>query len=228
MSMKSKFKPSWPRIHLESEVFRAVSSLPSLSGKCLNLGCGVEGRYAELLANLDVDGVDIAYPGARIMPWRFHRCDARQLPFADAIFDVAFAIESFEHIEDNNAAMQEVARTLKPGGAIVVTTPTKWTWPFEFGRHGPHYYSRKSLIHLVNAAGLQVHYVVGCGGLLFYCANLIKSWSSPIGLRLMGRHWWPFIDGLLMPVYVTSSLFDQLLPFPPSNWVLIGEKPKAK
>lgn len=228
MNMKPKFKTNWPRIHLESEILRAVSNLPIQDGNCLNLGCGVEGRYAELLANFDVDGVDIADPGTRTMPWRFHRCDARKLPFADAMFDVAIAIESFEHIEDNAAAMREVARTLKPGGVIVVTTPTKWTWLFEFGRHGPHYYSRESLIKLADAAGLQVHYVVGCGGLLFYCANLIKSWLSPIGVRLMGRHWWTFIDGLLTPVYAASSLFDQLILFPPTNWVLTGEKQKAK
>lgn len=116
MNMKPKFKTNWPRIHLESEILRAVSNLPIQDGNCLNLGCGVEGRYAELLANFDVDGVDIADPGTRTMPWRFHRCDARKLPFADAMFDVAIAIESFEHIEDNAAAMREVARTLKPGG----------------------------------------------------------------------------------------------------------------
>lgn len=38
------------------------------------------------------------------------------MPSPDAIFDVAVAIEVFEHIEDDSAAMRELARTLKPGG----------------------------------------------------------------------------------------------------------------
>lgn len=70
------FRPTWPRVFLESRLEHALSELPSAEVRCLNLGCGVEGRYGQLLYRFDTDGVDIADPMGRPMPWRFHHCDA--------------------------------------------------------------------------------------------------------------------------------------------------------
>lgn len=227
MNDSPKFKPAWPRIFLESQLARILSTIPQ-QGRCLNLGCGVAGRHEELLAHFDTDGVDIADPRGRLMPWRFHRCDACALPFADATFDLAIAIESFEHIEDNVTAMREVVRVLKPGGLAIITTPTHWTWPYEFGRHGPHYYTLELLRQLVAAAGLRVRTEIACGGFLFYCANLTKSWLSPFGIRLFGKNWWSVVDHLLMPLYATAYIVDRVLAFPPNNWIVVGEKPPLK
>jgi SAM-dependent methyltransferase len=218
------FRPDASRTFLDYELAQAVASLPFSTGKCLNLGCGTTGRYRELLAGFDVDGVDIADPQAQSMPWRYHRCDASQLPFSDAEFDFALAVESFEHIENNTADMQEVARTLKPGGWLVVTTPTHWTWPFELGRHGPHYYSLPELESLIQEAGLDVRLQRACGGALFWLSNFIKSWLSPLGQRLLGRRWWPVIDTALLPAYGLSKLTDRFLPFPPTNWLVVAQK----
>jgi len=162
------------------------------------------------------------------MPWRYHKCDASRLPFADCTFDLALAIESFEHIENNVAVMLEISRTLKPGGWLVITTPTHWTWPFEFGRHGPHYYDLCALKNLISSAGLEVHERLALGGVLFWLVNLFKSWLSPFGLRLLGRRWWGVIDTALLPFYVLSRLTDLLVPFPPTNWLVVARKPEAK
>ena len=42
------------------------------------------------------------------------------LPFADAEFDGMLCVNAFQHFEDRRAAMQEVARVLKPGGWLVL------------------------------------------------------------------------------------------------------------
>jgi SAM-dependent methyltransferase len=52
--------------------------------------------------------------------------DARQLPFDDAAFDVVIAAEVLEHIPDDGAAMTELCRVLRPGGALAVTVPRWW------------------------------------------------------------------------------------------------------
>lgn len=161
---KQSFRPDWSRIFLDTALEQALSNLPMADGKCLNVGCGTEGRYRELLSGYEVDGVDIAEPQDKAMPWRYHRCDASRLPFADAEFDLAVAIESFEHIENNTQAMQQVARTLKPGAWLVITTPTHWTWLFEFGRHGPHYYDRAALTKLLEDSGFEIRSCKACGG----------------------------------------------------------------
>ena len=51
--------------------------------------------------------------------------DALRLPFADGTFDRVIASEVLEHIPDDVAAMRELARVLKPGGAMAVTVP-RW------------------------------------------------------------------------------------------------------
>jgi SAM-dependent methyltransferase len=49
--------------------------------------------------------------------------DATVLPFADNSFDKVIAAEVFEHILDDQRAMNEVARVLRPGGVLAVTVP---------------------------------------------------------------------------------------------------------
>jgi SAM-dependent methyltransferase len=49
--------------------------------------------------------------------------DATVLPFADGSFDRVIAAEVFEHILDDQRAMNEVARVLRPGGVLAVTVP---------------------------------------------------------------------------------------------------------
>ena len=48
------------------------------------------------------------------------RGDARELPYADASFDAAFLVTVLGEIPDQDAALGELARVLKPGGRLVV------------------------------------------------------------------------------------------------------------
>lgn len=51
------------------------------------------------------------------------RGDATRLPFGDGSFDRVIASEVLEHIDDDVAALDELARVLRPGGTIAVTVP---------------------------------------------------------------------------------------------------------
>jgi SAM-dependent methyltransferase len=51
--------------------------------------------------------------------------DALSLPFADGEFDRVVAAEVLEHIPDDETAMSELTRVLRPGGTIAVTVP-RW------------------------------------------------------------------------------------------------------
>ena len=46
--------------------------------------------------------------------------DARELPYPDASFDAAFLATVLGEIPDQDAALRELARVLKPGGRLVV------------------------------------------------------------------------------------------------------------
>lgn len=49
--------------------------------------------------------------------------DALTLPFPDSHFDRVLAAEILEHIPDDELAMAELARVLRPGGTAAVTVP---------------------------------------------------------------------------------------------------------
>ena len=50
--------------------------------------------------------------------------DATAMPFPDGSFDKVIAAEVLEHIPADQAAMDEIARVLRPGGLAAVTVPS--------------------------------------------------------------------------------------------------------
>lgn len=53
------------------------------------------------------------------------RGDALRLPYADATFDCVIASEILEHVPEDDAAIAELIRVLKVGGALAVSVP-RW------------------------------------------------------------------------------------------------------
>jgi SAM-dependent methyltransferase len=49
--------------------------------------------------------------------------DLSALPFAGATFDTVFSCETIEHVPSAAGAVNELARVLKPGGTLFLTTP---------------------------------------------------------------------------------------------------------
>jgi SAM-dependent methyltransferase len=68
--------------------------------------------------------------------------DATRLPFADAGFDRIIASEVLEHVPDDEGALRELARVLRPGGIMAVTVPA-WLpeqvcWRLSDEYHAPY------------------------------------------------------------------------------------------
>lgn len=95
--------------------------------KILDIGCG-EGQISRRLAGADpsrrVVGVDptprqieVARERGGDVEYRIASVDS--LPFADAEFDTVVTCLVFEHVDDLEGAVREVARVLAPGGRFV-------------------------------------------------------------------------------------------------------------
>ncbi|MGB0210103.1 MAG: class I SAM-dependent methyltransferase [Ilumatobacteraceae bacterium] len=90
--------------------------------RVLDLGCG-DGQIARALASTGVSvvGVDPTTNQIDVAAERaggpvFAQAGAAVLPFSDGAFDGVIACLVFEHIDDVDAAIGEVARVLRPGG----------------------------------------------------------------------------------------------------------------
>jgi SAM-dependent methyltransferase len=105
-----------------------------LQGRILENGCGV-GRYLEQLSQ--IGGVTIGLEFDLERAAEAHRRSpyvtggaGEALPFPADAFDLILSHEVLEHVRDDRAAVDEIVRTLKPGGRLVVFTPNRG-YPFE-------------------------------------------------------------------------------------------------
>jgi SAM-dependent methyltransferase len=111
---------------IQRAVLRRLESLDFPRGATiLDAPCGAGGLSIELRARgFDVRGADIDATAAAALGDRFVIADLSQpLPWPDGFFDAALSIEGIEHLENRHAYVRELARVLKPGGTLVLTTP---------------------------------------------------------------------------------------------------------
>jgi len=96
--------------------------------RLLDVGCGLGGKtvaYAQ--AGARAVGIDLlpenvaqsaAFAGAHGAEVAFLVADAASLPVRDGVFETVVANDAMEHFADPVSALKEMARTVKPGGAI--------------------------------------------------------------------------------------------------------------
>lgn len=96
----------------------------------LDVGCG-EGDVSLALANLtssrvvgvDISAVVVDHCNQRGLEAHRVSIGDEPLPFPDSTFDLVYMAEVLEHLHHPDAAVDEIARVLRPDGHLLVTTP---------------------------------------------------------------------------------------------------------
>jgi len=185
-------------------------------GKVLENGCGV-GKYIEHLAPhcQTVFGLEFDLERAVQARRRAEHIVGGQgelLPFPNETFDLIVSHEVLEHVQDDRAAVREMARVLRRGGRMIIFAPNRgypfethgiyWRGRYRFGniplvnylprnlrnRLAPHVrvYSRRDLAQLFT--GLPVRYVERTVIFGAY-DNIIARWPA-LGRALRSLlHW---------------------------------------
>jgi len=103
-------------------------------GNILENGCGV-GMYVEHLAPFGGTVLGLEYDFERAAEAHINSPHilngaGETLPLPSATFDLILSHEVIEHVQGDRAAIQEMIRTLKPGGRAVIFCPNRG-YPFE-------------------------------------------------------------------------------------------------
>jgi SAM-dependent methyltransferase len=102
--------------------------------RLLDLGCGQGEDVRELAHVVGPSGRVVGIDKSKALIDQARRCtapehhwveyvcaNANALPFADASFDACRADRTIQHVADADVALAEIARVIKPGGAVVLS-----------------------------------------------------------------------------------------------------------
>jgi SAM-dependent methyltransferase len=167
------------------------------------------------------------------------RCDATRLPLASGSADLVLALDVIEHLDDDAAALRELARIARPGGHVLVHVPAfpiLWTDKDALNHHRRRY-RRRQLAALVERAGLAIRHLSYLNAFPFPAAlaraglqalagrgRTAVPPSTAVVERLYRPPW--ALNQLLLAMLTLEGWVGPLLPFGMSL-VCVAEKPAA-
>ena len=197
-------------LHFESAIEDVVAAfaraLPA-GARVLDAGSG-EGRYRHHFTRQRYWGVDLAVGDAA---WDYSQVDAvadlTALPFRAATFDAAVHIVTIEHLKEPGRALAEIARTLAPGGTLLIAAPQEWE--VHQAPHDYFRYTRYGLAYLLEQAGFEVREMRAVGG---YFRLLARRLLNGLQFFTGGIRWLLFLPAamLLVPPALVLPLVDAL------------------
>jgi 2-polyprenyl-3-methyl-5-hydroxy-6-metoxy-1,4-benzoquinol methylase len=102
--------------------------------KLLDLGCGeghITGKILEAFANAEVSGLDRSFSaiGSAVSYYSgidFCVADAYQPPYQKEYFDAVVCNNLWEHVPDPVFLLSKIRRIIKPGGHLIISTPSRY------------------------------------------------------------------------------------------------------
>ncbi len=167
----------------------------------LDAGAG-ECRFKEMLKDFRYIAVDSTLGD---QSWNYARIDVvgsiDHLPFPTDTFDTVICTEVLEHVAEPKIVLNELFRTLKPGGLICLTTPQGWgihQAPYDYFR-----FTSYALSHLFEKVGFEnVHIEPSCG-YFGYLANRLTVFPKMLFWQI-NQKW---LRVALLPMELLTYIF---------------------
>ena len=132
-----------------------LEMLAGARGRALDIGCGPAVMAEALVARgFEVHGLDLSarmieQGKARIAARRLRGCtlevgDVTRLGAPDGFYDAVLAMGVLEYVSDQQAALREIHRVLRPGGLLALTVPSRFS---------PYHAARRAYAALRSFAG---------------------------------------------------------------------------
>jgi SAM-dependent methyltransferase len=153
-------------------------------------------------------GVDLAVGDAQ---WNYRDLDVIAdliaLPFREGTFAAALNVVTLEHLREPQRALAEIARTLAPGGRLLLAAPHEWE--VHQAPHDYFRYTRFGLQYLLEQAGFDAIEIRASGGYFRLVARRLLN-----GLQFFtgGVRWLGFLPAaiLLVPPALILPFLDTL------------------
>lgn len=172
-------------------------------GWLLDLGCGGQ-VYRDVFNHVErYIGLDLP-PNGRVDVYG----DGMVLPFRDTAFDTVLCNEVLEHVPEPSRFMAEVARVIKPGGILLLTTPQ--TWGLHLEPHDFYRYTRYGLRYLAEKNGFEVIEVTPTCGLWATLAQRLADTVIHTYHMRSSRALIEILSVLLVPVLMIGYGLDRL------------------
>jgi SAM-dependent methyltransferase len=154
-------------------LLRGVAGPRAGSLRILDYGCGTGGNSSAYASLGEVFGIEPDAGAVRLAQERggarYCRASGTELPLRRAVFDAVVASDVLEHIQDDSAAVGEIARVLRPGGTAVVSVPAH-QWLFSEHDAALHHfrrYSKAALRRVLEGGGLRIRRISYWNAALF-------------------------------------------------------------
>lgn len=156
--------------------------------------------------------------------------DVCNIPFAENSFGLILATDIIEHVEDDQKALSEITRVLKPGGTAIISVPafqSLWGLQDEVSHHKRRY-RLGPLKKLIGTAGLSCKECFYFNYMLF-----VPIWLTRRIIRLLKIHIQsenqvntPMLNAILKAIFI-SDVFSARVINPPFgvSIICIAQKP---
>lgn len=189
------------KIRSRLEAKRLLELCEDLPGdaRILDVGCG-DGFHLNLLkkygkAGWTLEGVDIDRRAAQMAEkagLKVHIGTIEELDLPENTYDLAFMIQTIEHVEKPEKVLSAVRKILKPNGKLVVVTDNTGSFDFALfkgsywgGYHFPRHwnlFNRKSLTKLAEKTGFEIAKLetqVSPVNWVYSIHNSLVDWRAP-------------------------------------------------